>query len=214
MNLNNVRAPLNEVLYEFALAQPTPDADLLERYVRRYPEHAGALTDLAIGIVLDAARGEDDEEAASLEPAVSPAVSRAMSRFQNRLFEVQQKPAPAAMHANKISAPADNPFATLSRQQFRSLAQQLHGNTVFLTMLRDREIDAKTITPGFTKLVADEMQVPADLLAAHFAAQTEIPSGQYYKASEKPKMGPKISFAEAVRLSGLTQEQQEFLLSL
>jgi hypothetical protein len=214
MNLNTNPAPLSDVLYEFSLAKETPDAELLEQFVRRYPEHAGALTDLAIGIVLDSARGDDDDAAERVTPAVSPAVSRAMSRFQNRLFEVQQKPAPAVMHARSSPAPTVNPFAMLGRQEFRALGKRLHCNTVLVGMLRDREIDPGTMSTGFTKMVADELPVPIDLLVAHFSAQSEVRNEQFYKADDKPQAGSKISFEEAVRRSGLTQEQQEFLLSL
>ena len=65
MNLHKSVTPLRDVLYQFALAKRTPDAEVLDEFVRRYPEHAGALTDLAIGIVLDQARGDDDRVAES-----------------------------------------------------------------------------------------------------------------------------------------------------
>lgn len=84
---NHPATPLDEVLYQFSLAKPEPDAELIDEFVRRYPEYATAITDLAVSIVLDAARGRDEEDDA---PAfASSAVSLAMSRFQNRLYEVR-----------------------------------------------------------------------------------------------------------------------------
>jgi hypothetical protein len=163
--------------------------------------------------VLDTARGDDDA-AESSEPVVSQAVSRAMSRFQNTLFEVQQKQATAVTGARAQSPSVDNPFATLDRNEFRALAKGLHCNTVFVGMLRDREIDPKTMSEGFTRLVANEMKAPLELIAAHFAAQSEMQPGQFYKAENQPRSGPKLSFEEAVRKSGLTEEQQSYLLSL
>ena len=53
---------LDEVLYQFSLAKPVPDAELIDKFVRRYPAYATAITDLAVSIVLDAARGGDDPE--------------------------------------------------------------------------------------------------------------------------------------------------------
>jgi len=213
MNTMNSATPLSDVLYEFSLAQPTPDAELLDQFVRQYPEYAAALTDLAIGIVLDMARGDDDEAAGASAPMTSPAVSRAMSRFQNKLFEVQQrvKNTSSSHHATPSIS---NPFAMLTREEFRALANGLNGNTVFVGMLRDREIEPNTMTDGFTRLVASEMKAPIELVAAHFAGQSEVGGRQYYKAETKPSAGRKLTFAEAVRKSGLTEEQQKYLLSL
>ncbi len=47
-------SPVDDVLYEFALAKERPDAGLLDDYVRRYPEHAVALTSFAVSLALDA----------------------------------------------------------------------------------------------------------------------------------------------------------------
>jgi len=214
MNLGNATTPLSEVLYEFSLARTRPDAELLDQFVRRYPEHADALTDLAIGIVLDTARGDDDVVAENVDPVVSQAVSRAMSRFQNKLFEMQQKQGPAVTGTRASTSSAENPFATLGREEFRALAKGLHCNTVFVGMLRDREIDPNTMSEGFRRQVADEMKAPLELVAAHFAAQSGTPPGQFYKAEGKPRAGQPLSFEEAVRKSGLTEDQQSYLLGL
>ena len=86
MPMKPYEASASDVMYEFSLAKPIPDADLLDQCVRRFPQHAAALTDLAISIVLDAAR-PDEEDVTEVDTPLSPAVSRAMSRFQNRLYE-------------------------------------------------------------------------------------------------------------------------------
>ena len=88
MIATNPPTALRDVLYAFSLAKPVPDARLLDEFVRRYPEHAAEITDFAIELAIDAARGNDDNTE-DAEPAVSPAVSRAMSRFQNRLFALR-----------------------------------------------------------------------------------------------------------------------------
>src|SRR5580658_5044338 len=89
MTTATMPTPLRDVLYAFSLAKPIPDADLLEEFTRRYPEHAIELTDFAIELAVDAMRGHEDAEPDLVDDAVSPAVSRAMSAFQNRLFEVR-----------------------------------------------------------------------------------------------------------------------------
>jgi len=185
------------------------------RYFRiPYPEYAAPITDLAVSIVLDAARGNDDEAESDAVPSVSQAVSLAMSRFQNRLYEVRRtKPAVQAV-VSSTPGPIENPFSTLDRTAFRALATRMHCNTVFLGMLRDREIDPNTIPGGFTRQLGEEMSVPPELLAAHFAAEQTLLHRQSYKADEKPRVGAKVSFDEAVRSCGLSEEQQAYLLGL
>ena len=74
MIATNPPTALRDVLYAFSLAKPVPDARLLDEFVRRYPEHAAEITDFAIELAIDAARGNDDNTE-DAEPAVSPAVA-------------------------------------------------------------------------------------------------------------------------------------------
>lgn len=214
MTSNHPATPLDEVLYQFSLAKPEPDAELIDEFVRRYPEYAAPITDLAVSIVLDAARGNDEETESDADLSMSQAVSLAMSRFQNRLYEVRRaKLAPQPVDSPKLG-PVENLFSALDRPTFRALATRMHCNAVFLGMLRDREIDPNTISGGFTRRLGEEMSVPPELLVAHFAAEQTMPRGQRYKADEKPRVSRKVSFEDAVRSCGLSQEQRAYLLAL
>ncbi|MDO8534389.1 MAG: hypothetical protein Q7S17_06570 [Xanthobacteraceae bacterium] len=84
--------PLRDAMYAMSLAKAVPDAELLDEFVRRYPEHADALTEFAIELALDGLQhGDDDLDVPADPDAISPVVSRVMSQFQNRLFEISQK---------------------------------------------------------------------------------------------------------------------------
>ena len=211
MMTNKDTTPLEEVLYEFSFEKAAPDAELLEDYVKRFPEYAAALTDLAVAIALDNPEAEETEDVLGTE--VSPAISRAMSRFHNRLFEVQKGRVGAPSAASHQVA-VENPFLRLDKTQFRQFAQGLHCNNVFVGLLRDREINAETMTDGFRGKVAEELRAPIELVVAHFNAAQAISQGQHYKTDDKPKAAEKISFEEAVRKSGLTPDQQKVLLGL
>jgi len=209
---------LREALYALSLAKRVPDAELVDDVVRRFPQFADELTDFAIELALDELRGDEAAEAAesAIDPArVSPVVSRAMSRFQNRLHEVTRSAASATGVTTLLATPA-NPFANLSRDEFRGFAKRIGASTVFVTKLRDRLIHPATMTDGFRQRVADELSAPIELVAAHFAATGGASTGarQFYKADEKPGDAQRQSFSEAVRNSGLTDEQQRHLLSL
>jgi hypothetical protein len=211
MNQATPDTPLRDVLYAFALAKATPDADLLEEYVRLYPNYAAALTSFAIEMIVDSGKGNTDQSPELGAPTMTPTVSRVMSRFHNRLNTTHRSGSAAAGHG---SAPVANPFATLDRKAFRDLARNLNANAVFVAKLRDREIDVDTMTDGFRQRIAEQTHAPLDLVMAHFAASSEIRPGQFYKAEDKPAAITKQTFREAVATSGLTEEQQRYLLSL
>ena len=207
---------LREALYVLSTEQDVPDAKLLDDVVRRYPEFGEELTEFAIAIAVDAQRGEravEDAEGGIDPSAVSLAVSRAMSHFQNRLHAVTVGAAEARSRRADIAG-APNPFSGLPRNEFRAFAGRLNANTVFVGKLRDRQIDPGTMTPGFQRRVADELTAPLDVVVAHFAARQAAPTGQFFKAEDKPSTGAQQSFEEAVRSSGLNEAQQKFLLEL
>lgn len=203
--------PLRNALYELSLAMQPPDAGVLDEFVRRYPEHAEAMTDLAIELAMDslsdAAGVEPEAEAAG----VSPSVSVAMSRFYNRLYEVQKE---ASSQRASQAVAAVNPFATLDRDGIRAFGQRLNANNVFVMKLRDRQIDDVTMTAGFKHRVAEELPASIDVVVAHFAGGAQIQSGTHFRSEQKPEAGSKQNFEEAVRSSGLTDEQQRYLLGL
>ena len=151
--------PLRDALHELVLAsQPVPDAELLDVFVRRYPEHATALTEFAVELALEAFAGAADNEATGQLPSsVSPAVAKAMSRFHNRLYAVKTE-APA-VQARVPTPVVENPFAALDRVELRSLGQRLNANTVFVMKLRDRQILATTMTEGFQRRRSEERRV-------------------------------------------------------
>lgn len=209
--------PLREAFYALSMAQRVPDAELLDDFVRRYPVYAIELTEFAIELALDALRGDAAADAAEaeLDPAqVSPVVSRAMSRFHNRLHAIRTAGA-AREPARRAEAPS-NPFAALSRDEFRGFARRLGANSVFVAKLRDRQIASDTMSDGFRRRVADDLRAPPDVVVAHFAMSGGSPmvTRQFFKADAKPDHAGQQSFEEAVRSSGLTEEQQRHLLRL
>jgi hypothetical protein len=178
--------------------------------VRRYPEHATELTKIAIELALEALHGAEDDGAPASTAETSDAVSQAMSHFHNRLYAVRTA---ERVREVKRDEPI-NPFATLSTAELRGVGQRLNANTVFAIKLRDRIIDLTTMTEGFKKRLAEELAAPFEALAAHFAASAIVSAQANYKAGKKPEAPKKQSFEEAVRSSGLSEEQQRYLLSL
>lgn len=208
--MTNTSKDLSEVLYALALAMPVPDAKKLDEFVRRYPQHAEALTDFAVQLALEAGEEGDVEGDQAADGSVSQAVSLAISHFQNLAFELEKSSGPGAAEA------VANPFASLSKESFRAFAETLGANTVFVMKLRDRQIEPDTVIsrPGFCRVAADGLGEPVDVMIAHLQARPAMPAHQRFKADEKPSMPKRETFEEAVRNSGLTPEQQQRLLDL
>jgi hypothetical protein len=198
---------LTDVLNELALAQDTPDAELLDDFTQRYPEYAEHLTEYAVELALAAA-----VEATAPPPAptaeTTASAMKAMSRFQNRLFELgKQEATPAATSA---SAPT-NPFVSLRTNELRALITRLDVNPAFLMLLRDRRIREETIPHWFRANLERELAVSTEVLQAHLAAAPEVQAATSFKSDAKPQVAPKETFDDAVRNSGLTAEQQAAL---
>lgn len=90
----NPPAPLDDVLYQLALASRCPDAETINDFVRRFKEHAREIVELAADLALEANRMEhgDDTEPSATE--TSAVVSRALSAFQSHLGEAPKGEAP------------------------------------------------------------------------------------------------------------------------
>ena len=208
--MNAHHAPsLQDIFYEFAVAQEIPDAALLDDFIRRYPEHAKALTDFAIALALESAAATKAQPAMPSDEPVSSAVSKAMSQFHSRLYDIEQ-----AASGDTPAGEIPNPFASLSTAEIRALGIRLNANTVFAMKLRDRGIRPDTLSHGFLRHVASTMDVPVALVQAHFAGESHVSSTAFFKSEQKPEATEKEAFDEAVRTSGLDTAQQEFLLNL
>jgi hypothetical protein len=205
--------PLRDVLYRFSLAKEIPDADLLDEFVRLYPDYAETLTDFAVQLVVESKQSKT-AEAHVPETLVSPAVSRAMSRFQSALHSA--KTGRVLSHtAEATTAPAVTPFANLGREEFRRIAKELQANSHFLCLVRDGMIVFITMSPGFLLALAAAGRGSLNDVADYLRTRKPVvAAGQFCKADDKPQAGTQITFEEAVKRSGLTPEQQKFLLSL
>jgi hypothetical protein len=214
-NNENLSPPLRNVLYEFAVAQERPDASLLNEYVRRYPEYTAELTALAVELAVD-----HGTEASSLpvDKSVStvvqsPEVLRMVSRFQNRLHQVRQGDAQPSTDNPENSAET-NPFASLNRSEVQTFLRALNVTNAFFVKLRDCQILLETMSQGFVCRVSELLQKREDSLYIHFAKEVKLQGATSYKAKQKPTVGRKQTFEEAVSGSGLTMEQQEALRQL
>jgi len=202
---------LEDAIYTLSMMKDVPDAEALEAVIRDYPEFADTLTDFAIEMAIDAI--DDGVEPIEEGTGQSEAVTNALSRFQNKLHQRKTEDA-ASAGKSAVGHEAINPFRRLDRTGYRDLVKKLGANVPFVNKLRDRQVDGDTMTLGFKHRLAEDLEVPLEVIVAHFASGLRGGAPQMYKAKAKPNEGSIESFEHAVRNSGLTEAQQRALLAL
>lgn len=207
-----------DAILELIEADKLPDAELVEDVVSHYPEFATEITDFAVELAIDMLvnAGEEQEVPVDLEE-VSPMVARAISNFENELFLRNQesaendKTAKAAPEVTTV-----DPFASMNRQSFRAFATAIHANKLFAIKIRDQQIRLTTIPVRYLEMVAESMRISLDQLREYLSRRNGrfATGNQFFKADDKPNHELQQSFDEAVADSGMTDEQQQFLLGL
>src|SRR4051794_22299473 len=133
MIMTATQTSLRDAMYAMSLAKAVPDAELLDEFARRYPQHADALTEFAIELAIDSLMQNSDEEDVPVDAdTMSPIVSRVMSQFENKLYERRRAgaaPPPAPATTTSVA----NPFADLDRQEFRGLVSRLDVSNAFVS---------------------------------------------------------------------------------
>jgi hypothetical protein len=208
-NPAGTEARLEDVLNELSMASASPDAELLDQFIRRYPQYARELTDLAVDLAIDARRPGEDDVPTPADVEISPAVAKALSRLQDRLHSVKKR-----RMQEVAEVPSQDPFSALSRDALRAFADAIHANVPFVLKLRDRHIRPETIPAGFHRLAAQHLNVSEAAMVAYSAGRPQMPSANHYKSDHKPEATKQQSFAEAVVGSNLSEEQQQCLLAV
>lgn len=181
-----------EVLLAFSV-EPKHDRATLEYYLTQYPEHAQALVDCSIELIMDASRADDE-----LQVSSDQVVEQAWQQFQ------------AAMEPAQSTAIA-NPFAQLNPTAFKATAKRLDISNLFLIRLRERAIDAATIPGRFVQRLAAELGATADVVSAYLRSPAAMVSSQSFRSNVKPEVAAQISFEQALETSQLTPAQKAAL---
>ena len=195
MSAEHSRLDEEEVLLAFSV-EPTHDRATLEHYLAQYPEHAQALVDCLIELMLNASRAGEDVQVSS-----DKVVEQAWRQFQ------------AAMGSASGSVNA-NPFAQLTPTAFKSMAKRLDISNLFLIRVRERAIDAATIPGRLVQRLAAELGATADAVSAYLGSPPAMVSSQSFRSNVKPAVAAQISFEQAVETSQLKPAQKEALRAL
>ncbi|WP_207003654.1 hypothetical protein [Trinickia mobilis] len=201
---------LREVLIQFSVEQDTPDQQLLDSYIEKYPQFESQLRSLASQLMdasLEASQCEDETRSIDSQDIEEAAIS--VSVFQSRYFE---ETGCVFGEPQEDAKTIENRLSSLERPAYRSLASRLGINTVVLNQLRDREIDSTTISQRFTKRLAHELNASVQVILQFLNSPSAVSPMASFKADDKPHSTSKESFEEALMHSGLDEEQIRSLL--
>lgn len=196
MNTENSRLNEEEVLLAFSV-EPQHDRVTLEHYLSQYPEHALALVDCSIELMMDASQSDEEVQVSS-----DLVVDQAWRQFQ------------AAMGSAQGTAAVANPFAQLKPTAFKSLARRLDISNLFLIRVRERAIDAATIPQRFVQQLAAELSETADAVSTYLRSPPTMASSLSFRSNVKPEVASQIPFDQAIETSQLTPAQKEAMQAL
>lgn len=182
--------PSREAVLDAFAIEPDSGRVTLERYLLLYPEHAGALVDLS---------RELDREIVD-DAAPLSAVDRALLD------------AAWSHHASAKPAAVADPFASLTIDDWRAVAQRLDVPRQVVTALRERRVSIVSVPRWILNLLAEAARSTTELLEAGWGA-APLAAARAYKADGKPSVGEQVSFEQVLIEAGVTPEVRATLLA-
>lgn len=189
MNPARERPSRASVLDAFAV-ESEPGRSTLERYLRLYPEYAGELVDLS----RELSREVCDDDAA-LSAAEQALIDAAWSQ-----------------HAAAMPAPTADPFAALTVEDWRGVAQRLDVPRQVVTALRERRISLVSIPRRFLGKLAEAVRSSVAQLELSWGP-AQLAAARSYKAQGKPIVGEQVTLEQVLIDAGVPAEKRARLLA-
>jgi hypothetical protein len=182
--------PSRESVLDAFAVESEPGRLTLERYLRLYPKYAGELIDLSRELSREAC-----EESAPLSAADQELIDAAWSQ-----------------HAKAAPAAAADPFAALTIDDWRTVAQVLDVPRQVVTALRERRVSLGSIPRRFLAMLADAMRSSVAQLESSWEPAPLLVA-RSYKADKKPAMGEQVTFEQVLIDAGVPAEKRAKLLA-
>lgn len=161
----------------------------LERYLQQYPEYAGELIDLSRELSREAY-----EDAAPLSAADRALIDAAWSQ-----------------HAKAMPAAAADPFAALTVDDWRAVAQRLDVPRQVVTAVRERRVSLVSIPRRFLAMLAEAMRSSVAQLESSWGPAQLV--ARSYKADTKPVAGEQVTLEQVLIDAGVPAEKRARLLA-
>lgn len=189
MSPAGARPSRESVLDAFAV-ESEPGQLTLERYLRLYPEYAGELIDLSRELSREAC-----DDGAPLSSADQTLIDAAWSR-----------------HAAASPAAVADPFAALTVDDWRTIAQVLDVPRQVVTALRERRVSLVSIPRRFLATLAEAMRTSVVQLESSWEPAPLLVA-RSYKADNKPTVGEQVTFEQVLIDAGVPADERARLLA-
>ncbi|XGV94669.1 MAG: hypothetical protein ACAF41_18215 [Leptolyngbya sp. BL-A-14] len=179
-----------EVLYAFAM-EPTSGRDILEQYLRDFPEYAAELIDLSYELACEARQNEmplSDEDQALIDKA-----------WQR--------------HVEAAPTETIDPFVALTTIEQRNLAQRLDVPRQVITAFRERRVELTSVPSLFLERLAAAMNSTVEILKTALALPPEPGLIRSYKADSKPKAATSVTFEQLLIEANVSSAKRALLMT-
>lgn len=187
MNLKNFipSEELDDILFELAATERL-DPEEVKATIERHPQFAKEILEFAMDWVeADALRSPETSEFAADTPA---AVEADLASFW----------------AGEVAQDAD-PFDSMERSQLRTVASDCEIDVTILMQLRRRLIEAATIPLTLVDRLAEGLRTTPGLFLNFLEGPPTAAAADYKSPGGAPRVGEKISFAEAIESSPMDE---------
>lgn len=189
----NGKSTADDVLFAFSI-EPDHGHETLASYLRRYPEHALELLDLAHELRLTAM----DLAEPDAEPEDETLVEAAWEEF-------------AA--CGETQGSVEVLFGAYDGRAFVELARAMDVPRALLTAVRNRQVEPASYPERFLRRLATVMGAAFDQVLEYVHLPPALPSEAAFKATGKPSVQPQVPFADLVRDTPMADAQRESLTS-
>lgn len=183
--------PSRESVLDAFAVESQPGRSTLEYYLRHFPEYAAELIDLSREL-----NREPYQDAAPLSDADQASIDAAWSQ-----------------HAAAMPAAAADPFAALTVDDWRAVAQRLDVPRQVVTALRERRVSLVSIPRGFLARLAEATRSSIAQLEASWGGVPKVDAARSYKADSKPVAAEQVTFEQVLIDAGVPADKRARLLA-
>lgn len=182
--------PSRESVLDAFAVENKPGRSTLERYLQLYPEYAGELVDLSRELARDIC-----DDTSPLSKTDQDVINSAWMQYS------------AAMPTATI-----DPFAALTIDEWRVVAQRLDVPRQVVTALRERRVSLVSIPRAFLQKFAEAMRSSLTQLESSWSP-AQLASARSYKADSKPAVGEQVTLERVLIDAGVPAEKRARLLA-
>lgn len=198
----NENLTLDDVLNEFVAAYEKPTAEGLEIWASRYPQFRNELVDFAASWAAQLVLPSSPELNAEEERLL---VDRAMSHVHNVVFKRNETGATQTEDRSISSLTGEAKRAGMNAQEF---AKACDLDLALVTKLNNRQIRPLSIPAELVNHIARLLSASFDTVYAYLAELPKGLAGRSFLARGKPQSAEQQSFADAVRVSSLSEAEK------